>query len=64
MADCIIDVGHQTNDPTASWLMNGDPERPVCDRHKRQYETSYDDYSHIEWVPIEGAYIGRTEPSS
>jgi hypothetical protein len=50
--DCIIEVGHRTNGRKASWLMDGNPEKPICDRHKQQYETAYDDYSHIMWVPI------------
>ena len=50
---CIIDVGHSDADYLASWLMNGDPDRPICDHHKGQYETAYDDYSDIVWVPIE-----------
>lgn len=60
MADCIIEVGHKTHDRTASWLMNGDPEKPICDRHKGQYETAYDDYSDIEWVPLTGASGGES----
>lgn len=52
---CIIEVGHQTLSADASWLMNGKPDRPICDRHKGYYETAYDDYSDIEWVPIGGA---------
>lgn len=53
-ADCIIEVGPKPH-PPAEWLMDGNPEKPICDHHKRQYETAYDDYSHIVWVPLTGA---------
>ena len=28
---CVIEVGHQTLSADASWLMDGDPERPIHD---------------------------------
>lgn len=53
MAKCIIEEGHSVIPDTAHWLMNGDPEKPVCNHHKGYYETAFDDYSDINWVPIE-----------
>ena len=50
--ECIIEVGPNPH-PPAEWFMNGDPEKPVCNHHKGYYETSYDDYSSINWVRIE-----------
>lgn len=52
MAECVIEVGHPAGTP-ASWQDRDHPEMTVCDHHKQQYETAYDDYSHLHWVTIE-----------
>jgi hypothetical protein len=49
---CIIKEGHVDGPVRATWTDEDHPEFRVCDRHKHQYETAYDDYSHIKWVPV------------
>lgn len=60
---CVIEVGHRGGE-LAEWENADHPEHAVCDRHKGQYETAFDDYGHILWVPIDAPYSGRSEATS
>ncbi len=47
MSDCVIEVGHPKGTP-ADWVNADDPEHTVCDHHKYQTDTAYNDYN-ITW---------------
>lgn len=42
---CAIEVGTHTK----PYWTQGVGGTVICDRHKRQFETAYEDYSDIDW---------------
>ncbi len=50
MKYCVIDVGHPSETP-AAWFNADVPEHTVCDQHKNQYNTSWDNYD-IKWEAV------------
>ncbi len=51
MSDCVIKLGHPKGTP-AKWVNPDIPEHVVCNYHKDQYETIYDDSYDIKWKSI------------
>ncbi len=60
MPDCVIKLGHPKGTP-AKWANADIPEHVVCNYHKDQYETIYDNSHNIKWKRIMPEQINLQE---